>query len=85
MNDSDDIEKRTIALVAKVVEVPAERITPRSRFVEDLHVDSLTLVELVMQVETELGVRIPEMRLAELRCVGDVVRTIEVELASAGT
>ncbi len=85
MSEFDDWAMRTVALVAKVVDVPAERITPRSRFIEDLHVDSLTLVELVMLVDTELGVRIPEMRLGDLKTVGDMVRTIEVELARASS
>jgi len=59
-------------LVAEL-EVPAERITPETRFREDLEADSLDLYELVMELEDRYGIRVSEEQAAELRTVGDAV------------
>jgi acyl carrier protein len=55
------------------LEIPADRITPETRFREDLDADSLDLYELVMELEDRYGIRVSEEEAAELRTVGDAV------------
>ena len=59
-------------LVAEL-EVAPDRITPETRFREDLDADSLDLYELVMELEDSYGIRVSEEEAAELRTVGDAV------------
>ena len=59
-------------LVAEL-EVSADRITPETRFKEDLDADSLDLYELVMELEDRYGIRVSEEEAAQIETVGDAV------------
>jgi len=59
--------------LAEELEVDAARITPESRFKEDLDADSLDLYELVMELEDRYGVTVPEEDAAKIKTVGDAV------------
>ena len=48
------------AIIAEVVSVAPEQITPDAKFVDDLGADSLTIVELVLALEERLGITIPD-------------------------
>ncbi len=63
--------------IASQLNIPAENITPETRFVEDLKADSLDLVELVMDLEDRYGVEIPDEQLAEVKTVGQIIELIE--------
>lgn len=63
-------------IVEEVVGVDSAVVTAEKSFTDDLDVDSLSMVEITMAVEDELGVKIPDDRVAELRTVGDVVAYI---------
>jgi len=52
----------------------ASPITPGTRLREDLKLDSLEIVELVMEIETELRIEIPDNDYAHIRTVGDLLR-----------
>jgi acyl carrier protein len=64
-----------------VLSVQADQVTEEASFADDLDADSLDLVELVMQLEDSLDVKIEEDDLSEVRTVGDAVDLI---LAAAG-
>lgn len=49
-------------------------MTTEKSFVDDLDIDSLSMVEITVQAEDRFGVRIPDDRIAELRTIGDAVR-----------
>ncbi len=53
-----------------VLSVDAARITPETRFKDDLDADSLDLVELVMALEEEFGISVPENELEGVDTVG---------------
>ena len=59
-------------LVAEL-EVSAEKITPETRFKEDLDADSLDLYELVMELEDRYGIRVSEEEAAQIETVGNAV------------
>ncbi len=54
----------------ELLEVEAEQVTEDASFVEDLHADSLALVELALVLEESLGTELPEQELAAARTVG---------------
>jgi acyl carrier protein len=60
-------------IVEEIAGVPADEVTPSKSFVDDLDIDSLSMVEIAVQAEDKFGVKIPDDQLAELKTVGDAV------------
>ncbi len=54
----------------EVLSVPDEKIVPEAKFGDDLDADSLDLVELVMALEEEFGVEVPEEELEGVETIG---------------
>jgi acyl carrier protein len=54
-----------------------EEVTDNAKFVDDLGADSLDTVELVMALEEEFGIEIPDEDAEKLATVGDALRYIE--------
>jgi acyl carrier protein len=74
MTERDQLVDRVIALVRKGAKVPAGvAITPESRLVEDLTIDSLDLVSLILQFQDQFDVVIEDDAVPNLRRVGDIV------------
>ena len=73
---SDTLEARLITLIADVTRRDASSITAASRFIEDLEVDSIDMVELVSLSEGEFDVQIPDEIIGEFRTVGDVLQCL---------
>lgn len=65
------------AVIAKQLDIPEESITKESKLIEDLKADSLDVVELIMDLEQEYGVEIPNDDLPNIHTVGDIVKFIE--------
>jgi acyl carrier protein len=57
--------------------VAPERVTPEKSFINDLDVDSLSMVEVVVAAEETFEVRIPDDDVKNLRTVGDAVGYIK--------
>jgi len=64
-------------ILEEVAGVKAEDVTPEKSFVDDLDVDSLSMVEVAMAVEEKFNAKIPDDKLAELKTVGDAVDYIK--------
>ena len=64
-------------IIDEIAGVPADEVTPEKNFVDDLDIDSLSMVEIAVQTEDKYGVKIPDEDLAGLRTVGDVVNYIQ--------
>lgn len=60
-------------------DVPAADMTMDTDVKEDLKADSLDVVELMMDLEDETGIAIPDEKAAEMKTIGDIVRYIEAE------
>ena len=54
-------------------------ITPDSKIMEDLGADSLDIMQLLMTIEDEKGIVIPDEELATFTVVGDIVRYLEAQ------
>jgi len=73
---SDTFDKIS-EVIADKLGVEPSKITPKAKFVEDLGADSLDTVELVMQLEDEFNLEIPDEEAEKLTPVGSVVEYIE--------
>ncbi|MGN0622916.1 MAG: acyl carrier protein [Oscillospiraceae bacterium] len=64
-------------IVAEQLDVDAEEITMESSIVDDLGADSLDVVDLVMSIEEEFDVEIPDEDVENIKTVGDIVKYVE--------
>ena len=71
-----DILAGLAAIVNEVAGIPAESVAMEKSFVDDLDVDSLSMVEVVMACEDKFGVTIPDSEVKNLNTVGDAVNYI---------
>ncbi|MCQ2940785.1 acyl carrier protein [Helicobacter pylori] len=68
------------AVIAEQLNIDASQVTPEAKFVKDLGVDSLDVVELIMVLEERFGIEIPDEQAEKMVNVGDVMRYIEKQL-----
>jgi len=73
---NEEIEQELAAIVEEIAGVAAADVTPEKSFVDDLDIDSLSMVEIAVQAEDKFGVKIPDDELANLKTVGDAVNYI---------
>ncbi len=66
-------------IIAEQLGVKPEEVTPEAKFIDDLGADSLDTVELVMALEEEFGIEIPDEEAEKLVTVGDALRYIETK------
>ena len=64
-------------LLSEQLNIDVSKITEGSEIIKDLGADSLDVVELLMALEDKTGKTIPEEKVANLKTVGDVVKTLE--------
>ena len=64
-------------LLAEQLDIPADSITPESYIIDDLEADSLTVLDMVMTLEDEFDIEIPDEDVEKLRTVGSVVSYVE--------
>ncbi len=74
---TDNIEAKVKAIIADQLGVGEDEIKRESAFIEDLGADSLDIVELVMAMEEEFEVEIPDEQAENIKSVGDAVAYIE--------
>ena len=73
---SQEILDGLAVIVNEVAGVPVADIQPDKSFIDDLDIDSLSMVEVVMNAEDQFGVKIPDADVKDLRTVGDAVAYI---------
>ena len=69
--------EKIAAMIADQLGIDASTIQPESRLIEDLKAESLDVVAMVMEMETEFGIEIPDEDLTKLKTVADAMRYIE--------
>ncbi|MCS6985215.1 MAG: acyl carrier protein [Leptospiraceae bacterium] len=72
--------ERVKKIIAEQLGVDEAEITNESHFIDDLGADSLDTVELVMALEEEFGIEIPDEDAEKIQTVGDVAKYIEEKL-----
>ncbi len=78
---SADVLAKVQAVVSDKLDVDASKVTPEASFANDLGADSLDVVELVMALEEEFTVEIPDEEAEKLQTVQDVVNYINTKTA----
>jgi len=75
-------EDRVKEIIAKELEVDPKQVNPEAKFIEDLGADSLDIVELVMALEEEFGMDIPDEDADKLKTVGDAMNYLKSHAAA---
>jgi acyl carrier protein len=73
-------DQEILAGLAEIIEeiagTPADEVTPGANFVDDLDIDSLSMVEIAVAAQDKFGVEIPDEQLKDLKTVQDVVNFV---------
>ncbi len=70
-------------IVEEIAGVPADEVTPNKSFVDDLDIDSLSMVEIAVAAQDKFGVEIPDDQLKDLTTVQDVVNYVAKNAAGS--
>jgi acyl carrier protein len=71
------VAEKVKKMIVEQLEVNESEVVPEAKFIDDLGADSLDIVELVMALEDEYGIEIPDEDAEKIETVGDAVRYIE--------
>lgn len=80
---SSAVADKVLDIVCDRLGVTRDRLKPETRFVDDLGADSLDTVELVMELEEEFELTIPEEDAERIQTVGEAIKYIEQAKAAA--
>ena len=72
-----EITNRVIAIITDKLGVEESQVTPEASFTNDLGADSLDTVELIMELEKEFDLQIPDEDAEKIVTVGDAIAFIE--------
>ena len=76
MDVADDLVLRKVCRKLQQFNVRNLDLTPETDITGDLEIDSVAVLDLIMEVEDEYGISFPMNLLSEIRTVGDLVRAI---------
>ena len=71
------VSERIREIIFDQLDLEEDKVTMDSDIMEDFEADSLDVVDLVMSIEDEFGLEVPDDQIENFRTVGDVVRYIE--------
>ena len=71
------LEAKVKELIVQQLGVSEKEVVPEAKFIDDLGADSLDLVELVMALEDEYGIEIPDEDAEKIVTVGDALKYIQ--------
>lgn len=71
------VENRVIEIVCEHLAVSKETVNRNTSFIEDIGADSLDIVELVMELEEEFDIQIPDDQAEKIKTVGEAIDYIE--------
>jgi acyl carrier protein len=72
-----EIEAKVKELITQQLEVSEEQLKPEASFVDDLKADSLAVVELVLALEQEFSIEIPDEDTEQIKTVKDAINYIK--------
>ncbi len=75
-----EIRSKIKQIVANITNVPQDVIADDASFVEDLQLDSLSLLEIGVDIDYEFKLSVPEEHLQKLRTIEDAVQLVETRL-----
>ena len=78
---SEEIFEKVKAIIVEQLQVNEDAVTQEASFIDDLGADSLDIVELIMALEEEFDIEIPDSDAEKVVTVGDVVEYIKDHVA----
>ena len=75
------LEKRVTEIIIEQLGVSKEEIVPEASFIDDLGADSLDIVELVMAMEEEFDLEIPDEDAEKIQSIGDAINYVKERTA----
>ncbi len=78
---AEELKERVVKIVADFFNMPVEEISEYTDFSADLGADSLDGVELVMAIEEEFDIEIPDDEAKEMKKLGDIVKYLSTQIA----
>ncbi len=75
--DKKSLENELRALIAEIVEIEPDKITPEANFVEDLGMDSMMALEILASIEKKYKLRIPEENLIKITNLNKVMELVD--------
>jgi acyl carrier protein len=79
------VEAKVIDIVCEHLAVGKDKVSRETRFIEDIGADSLDIVELVMELEEEFDIQIPDDQAEKIKTVGEAVDFIEARIKEKGS
>lgn len=79
MATPEEISERVKSIIVEQLGVSLEEVTPAASFIEDLGADSLDIVELIMALEEEYDMEIPDEDAEKIQTVDDVIKYIQAK------
>ena len=83
MASADEIREGLASILEEVADVTPSDVSDEKSFVDDLDVDSLSMVEIAVAAQDKFGVEIPDDQLKDLTTVQDVIEFVRKAEASA--
>ncbi|HEY5089227.1 MAG TPA: acyl carrier protein [Polyangia bacterium] len=74
---AEDFEDRVKKIIIEQLEVSPDKVKPEASFAEDLKADSLAVVELVLALEENFKIEIPDEDTEKIKTVGDAINYIK--------
>jgi acyl carrier protein len=71
-----DIEKKVRQMIVEKTAVSESKLLPETRFTEDLKIDSMDVVELIVEFENEFDINIPSSQAEEIKTLAQAVECI---------
>ena len=75
------VEDKIKEIIVEQLGVAVEEVVPEASFIDDLGADSLDIVELVMAIEEEFGIEVPDEDAERMQNIGDVISYVEERTA----
>jgi acyl carrier protein len=78
-----ELEERVAAIIVEQLGVSRDEVKPQASFIDDLGADSLDIVELVMAMEEEFDVEIPDDDAEKIQTIGDAINYLREKSGAA--
>jgi len=79
--DAKQVEEKVKNIIVEQLGVEPEQVKPEAQFVNDLGADSLDTVELIMALEEEFDIEIPDEQAEKIKTVGEALQHIVAKAA----
>jgi acyl carrier protein len=81
---AEEVEKKIKEVVARIYRVDPSKLTPQTRFIEDLGADSVTTIELVAEIEDAFKIQVPDEDVEKNQTIGQAIQYVIDKLKAEG-